>query len=117
MLDHCLSLSLILRVVAGLHHRRDADRRIITVFIATTREQRKRAVACRLASALAGLCRSARRSRDGQTILITVPQAWDHAHDLRFWVELRGFEPLAPSMRMRVGRDCNFNSGRGATGG
>ena len=31
-------------------------------------------------------------------------------------MELRGFEPLAPSMRMRVGKDSNFNTGRGAIG-
>ena len=37
---------------------------------------------------------------DGRTILLRAPQALEHALDLRFWVELRGFEPLAPSMRM-----------------
>jgi len=26
-------------------------------------------------------------------------KAEDHCSDLRFWVELRGFEPLTPSMR------------------
>ena len=27
------------------------------------------------------------------------PSRFDHGSDLQFWAELRGFEPLTPSMR------------------
>src|SRR6266702_5467246 len=47
----------------------------------------------------AGGCRPERRSTDGQVILGVITKTLMHASDLRFWVELRGFEPLTPSMR------------------
>jgi len=49
----------------------------------------------------AGGCRPERRSSDGQAILVEIMKTSWHAADLRFWVELRGFEPLTPSMRTK----------------
>src|SRR6266576_6147277 len=60
------------------------------------------AIACRSRTAFAGPWCSGRRSSDGQTIFAMITRADDHGFDLRFWVELRGFEPLTPSMRMRA---------------
>jgi hypothetical protein len=34
-------------------------------------------------------------------ILAMITEAGNYGSDLRFWVELRGFEPLTPSMRTR----------------
>jgi hypothetical protein len=42
---------------------------------------------------------SGRRSSDGQMIFAVIVEGEDHGLDLRVWVELRGFEPLTPSMR------------------
>ena len=33
----------------------------------------------------------------------------DNASDLRFWVELRGFEPLTPSMRTRCATGLRYS--------
>ena len=69
------------------------------------------ATACLPVSAFAGPWRSARRSSDGQTILVMITKMYDHGSDLQLWVELRGFEPLTPSMRTRGrprhGRTCD----------
>ncbi len=32
-----------------------------------------------------------------------------HGSDLRFWVELRGFEPLTPSMRTRCATGLRYS--------
>jgi hypothetical protein len=45
---------------------------------------------------------------DGQTIFTMIAKVEDHGSGLRFWVELRGFEPLTPSMRMRMGHSNGF---------
>src|ERR1700730_13192861 len=37
----------------------------------------------------------------------------DHGSDLRFWVELRGFEPLAPSMRTRCATGLRYSPKNG----
>src|ERR1700730_4801383 len=37
----------------------------------------------------------------------------DHGSDLRFWVELRGFEPLAPSMRTRCAIGLRYSPKNG----
>ena len=37
----------------------------------------------------------------GQMIFSMIIKSEDHASDLRVWVELRGFEPLTPSMRIQ----------------
>jgi hypothetical protein len=44
-----------------------------------------------------------RRSSYGQTIIAMIIAVSDHGLDLRFWVELRGFEPMTPSMRKGSG--------------
>jgi hypothetical protein len=36
---------------------------------------------------------------DGRTIFAKIDGLEKHSPDLRFWVELRGFEPLTLSMR------------------
>jgi hypothetical protein len=41
-------------------------------------------------------------------ILTGTVKAGDHGPDLQFLVELRGFEPLTPSMRMRICRSNGF---------
>src|SRR5258705_2555793 len=56
---------------------------------------------------------------DGQTIFTMIAKVEDHGSGLRFWVELRGFEPLTPSMRTRMkssqGRACRTGRGSRST--
>ncbi len=57
----------------------------------------------------AGRSCSGRRSSDGQMISTLIIEAGDHASDLRFCVELRGFEPLTPSMRTRCATGLRYS--------
>jgi hypothetical protein len=59
-----------------------------------------------------GWC-SARRSSDGQIILTGTAKASDHSSDLHFLVELRGFEPLTPSMRTRCATGLRYSPWNG----
>src|ERR1700722_9402594 len=63
--------------------------------------------------AISGHCCSERRSWDGQRILVKGITAADYSSDLRFWVELRGFEPLAPSMRTRCATGLRYSPKNG----
>ena len=54
-----------------------------------------------------------RRSNDGQMIKAMITDCSDHGLDLRFWVELRGFEPLAPSMRTRCATGLRYSPKNG----
>jgi hypothetical protein len=55
-----------------------------------------------------GWC-SPRRSSDGQMIFSMIIQVKDHGSDLWVWVELRGFEPLTPSMRTRCATGLRYS--------
>ena len=58
--------------------------------------------------------RSTPRSDDSQMILEPIPASADQAPDLRFWVELRGFEPLTPSMRTRCATGLRYSPKTGS---
>src|SRR3981081_3888815 len=45
---------------------------------------------------------------DGQDLDYEI-NAGDHGFDLRVWVELRGFEPLTPSMRTRCATGLRYS--------
>jgi hypothetical protein len=56
-------------------------------------------VPARAVSPITACCWPGRRSGDGQMIFSVIIKAEEYASDLLVWVELRGFEPLTPSMR------------------
>jgi hypothetical protein len=78
---------------------RDRTRDSRAVFATAAVSKKVTAIAWRPVPVLAGSSRSRRRSSHGQTILAMIAMTDDHHPDLRLWVELRGFEPLTPSMR------------------
>jgi hypothetical protein len=70
-------------------------------FITSPMSAEAEAATCQPGTAHTGPGCSARRSSDGQTIIVMITAGQNHGLDLRFWVELRGFEPLTPSMRTK----------------
>ena len=46
-------------------------------------------------------------------IFVAVAKIDDHGVDLPFWVELRGFEPLTPSMRTRCATGLRYSPKNG----
>jgi hypothetical protein len=84
---------------------RDTNQMIMALFISVGAGSRIR---CHHVPDSVDPWRQARRSNHGQTILTMFTNIRDDGYDLRLWVELRGFEPLTPSMRIRYRRLLGF---------
>ena len=57
---------------------------------------------------------SLQRSTDGQMILAGLTEVRNSGSDLQFLVELRGFEPLTPSMRTRCATGLRYSPKTGS---
>ncbi len=84
------------------------------MFIERSKTADVAAILALLLAADVGGCRPQRRSSHGQMILTMITKLDKHGSDLRVWVELRGFEPLTPSMRTRCATGLRYSPKTGS---